>query len=82
VGQAALDQTLREEIGEGSLRSSFQDLLAASVAIGLMMTVLGLALSYRYALPSGPSIILLSAALLYALALCQATQRRVRTRTR
>jgi len=48
---------------------SFQGLLAASVTSGLSMTLLGLALSYRYDLPSGPSIILVGAALLMVVSL-------------
>jgi zinc transport system permease protein len=48
---------------------SFQGLLAASVTAGLAMTLLGLVLSYRYDLPSGPSIILVGAALLVAVSL-------------
>lgn len=46
------------------LTRSFQGLLAVSVSAGLVMTLLGLAISYRYDLPSGPSIILVGALLL------------------
>jgi len=43
---------------------SFVGLLVWSVAASLAMTLSGLALSYRYDLPSGPAIILLGAAVL------------------
>jgi zinc transport system permease protein len=42
----------------------FRALIAASVATSLLMTMAGLALSYRYDLPSGPAIILLGTAAL------------------
>jgi zinc transport system permease protein len=45
---------------------SFSALLAGSVSAGLVMTLLGLALAYRYDLPSGPAIILTGASLLGA----------------
>lgn len=45
---------------------SFQGMLAVSVATGMTMTLLGLASSYRYDLPSGPAIILLGTLLLSA----------------
>jgi zinc transport system permease protein len=43
---------------------SFAGLLAWSVVASLALTLCGLALSYRYDLPSGPAIILLGAAVL------------------
>jgi zinc transport system permease protein len=46
------------------LTRSFQGMLAVSVATGVAMTLLGLAASYRYDLPSGPAIILLGTLLL------------------
>ena len=45
---------------------SFFGLLAWSVTASLALTLCGLALSYRYDLPSGPAIILLGAAVLAA----------------
>lgn len=49
--------------------------IAISVAIGLASTTGGLALSYRWDLPSGPAIILLGAAILAAAYLLQAVRR-------
>jgi zinc transport system permease protein len=48
------------------LTRSFQGLLAVSVTTGVAMTLLGLAGSYRYDLPSGPAIILFGTGLLAA----------------
>ena len=50
------------------LTQSFRGLLAGSVVAGGGMTFLGLTLAYRYDLPAGPTIILLGAASLGALA--------------
>jgi len=44
------------------LTRSLQGLLTCSIATGLAMTMLGLVVSYRYDLPSGPTIILVGAA--------------------
>jgi zinc transport system permease protein len=60
---------------------SFNGLLWGSIAGGLLMTLLGLALSYRYDLPSGATIILVGAVLLGGLLLIQAGQRRLRYST-
>jgi zinc transport system permease protein len=60
---------------------SFTGLLWGSVASGLLMTLLGLALSYRYDLPSGATIILVGAVLLGVLLLAQAGLRSLRHST-
>jgi len=54
--------------------------IAISVATGLACTTGGLALSYRWDLPSGPAIILLGAAVLAACHLAKALQRGARRR--
>ncbi|HYL06052.1 MAG TPA: metal ABC transporter permease, partial [Thermoanaerobaculia bacterium] len=54
--------------------------IAISVGVGLAGTAGGLALSYRWDLPSGPAIILLGAALLAAAYLVQALRRGARRR--
>jgi zinc transport system permease protein len=48
------------------IAKSFVGLMAWSVVASLALTLCGLALSYRYDLPSGPAIILLGAAVLAA----------------
>lgn len=50
--------------------------IAVSVAVGMASTVGGLAISYRWDLPSGPAIVLLGAALLAAALLAAALRRR------
>ena len=50
--------------------------LLASVLFGVAITLAGLALSYRYDLPSGPAIVLLGAALLAGVYPVQALRRR------
>jgi zinc transport system permease protein len=55
--------------------------IAISVGVGLAGTTGGLALSYRWDLPSGPAIILLGASLLAAAYLVQALRRGARRRT-
>jgi len=61
---------------------SFQGLLVGSVTAGLVMTQLGLLLSYRYDLPAGPSIIILGALLLCATLFGQSLARRRRREER
>lgn len=53
--------------------------LAASIALAILITLGGLALAYRFDLPSGPSIILLGTALLGAVYIAKGLFRRLRS---
>ncbi len=65
--------TIPPLVGLGLARH-FVGALWISVVTGLAMTLSGLALSYRFDLPSGPIIILVGAALLAAVAVGRATR--------
>ena len=63
------------------LAHSFPAVVGLSIAIGVVMTQVGLALSYLYDLPSGPAIVLVGALLLLVVAVVQRAGSRSRGAT-